>query len=261
MRQYSIAKALPLSFFSFSLYQDIRKNWRTRSVFAYLFILTALTCLPYVYFSNQWASFFTQQVISPLLKQFPSLHIEQGKLTTEKKQPYFIKEYNNEKIIGIIDTSGKYTSLDKKNTYFLITQDNMFYKTKENEIKNYSLDQVKQTITLNKTIITQYLSSIEKYYAFIFFGIGFVLLLLWHLSLTLFSFLACLIFAQSKNRLFPFSHIFRLAIIALTPVVILSTVMNIFHLHFAFQSFVKFCIIIFYSYFAIKANSTQPQGV
>jgi hypothetical protein len=254
MKHYSHITALPLSFFSGRLYQDVGQNWRGIGAM-YLLLLAFVTWLPYAYLGNKVVQFFVDATAPAIVAQIPAIDLVQGKLSTEQAQPYFIKDTTTGKTVVIIDTTGRYTNLDHTPAMILITQDQIIDKLNNTKVKSHSLAQIKEEYHFNQQKINASLLWLKQYFWLISLLIGTLCFFILRLVQTLLCAIVGLIIANAHKRLHPFSRIMRLAAVAITPVAVLSVLLELFHIHFFLQGLVKVIIALAYLYFAITANS------
>lgn len=259
MKQYSILKAIPLSFFSRTLYQDVGQNWRGLG-FIYLLILAALTWLPYAYLWNQAVVYFTETTAPAIITQLPTIHIENGRLTTDKAKPYLIQDPKSGKIVGIIDTTGSYTSLNNTSASFLLTSDKLLYLAEPNKVTIHAIKEIKETYHIDQTKLNEQLQLVKRYFPLACFILGTFGFLILRITQTICCSVAGLIIANTNKLALSYKTIIRLSAVAITPVVLFTTVLDLWHLHFAYQGLVKTIIALGYVYFAIKANATKTEG-
>ena len=154
MRQYRLLQAIPLSFFSAALYQDVAQRWRGLG-FSYLFILlllissiTAVTSSVKVvlfdiekqlnvFYDNaiKTSQINLEDVINSgldMLSQLPPVTFKEGKATSDVPQPYYITEPITQKKVFIIDTTGQTTSLEGTESHILLTANAFITKKDDN---------------------------------------------------------------------------------------------------------------------------------
>lgn len=260
MKNYSVLTALPLSFFSKPLYRDIGRNWRGIG-FLYLLLLAAITWTPYTYFANQAAAHIANDVTPAIIAQLPNMQIVKGKLSTEKQQPYFIKDIETNQVFAIIDTTGRYTSLDNSPARLLVTADKFMYKADNNKLTIHSLSNVKEDYRIDRVKLSQQVDNFKRYFAPLFFALGLLVFFVISIGQALLCSITGIIFANNKKLALPYSAILRLAAVALTPVAIFAMVLDMLHITFPLQGLVKIALAIGYVYFAINANSESNQEV
>ncbi|MDI9819282.1 MULTISPECIES: DUF1189 family protein [unclassified Legionella] len=125
---YNYIQALFLSFFSRRLYVDVGKRWKGFG-FRYLLLVLLLGCIPFsLQILSELNRFFDEQIIQPL-ERFPTIYIQNGKVSFDKPMPYEVKNDAGQ-VVFIIDTTGTIKTIDNNYPQLmaLITEDKVFYR-------------------------------------------------------------------------------------------------------------------------------------
>lgn len=260
MSRYSHITAIPLSLFSRSLYQDVAQNWRGIGL-RYLLLLTLLTCIPLSYVMNKAAVRFIDEKMPGLVMQIPAITITDGILSTEKKQPYFIKDPASGKLLAIIDTSGHYRTAENTQALVVISENQLSYRTTEQQLASHSLKNLTENYHIDQAVINQKLTFIKQYFWVIFSVASTVLYFIIHFFQTVLCTLAGLVIANAQKVIMNFSQLMRLAAVAITPALIISALFAIIGFNFPYQGMVKVLIAIIYMYFAVSANTQYRRNV
>lgn len=227
MKKYHIFESLFLSFYSKPLYQDVAKEWRGLAL-GYLLLVIAICWLPYSYDFHRFINQFSSQMLPGIVQQFPNITIKAGQLSIDRPLPYAIKEPGNGATLILFDVAEKHPSMDKLDAYALVTQNKVMVRDDSSpvhKVTTYSLAK------LDDTALTQ--SQIKT------FGERFVLassILMYPLAVLIsfvYRLLQVLIFGALG---LVFAHLFqikllyktsvRLAVVALTPMLFLSTLVD-----------------------------------
>jgi hypothetical protein len=175
-------------------------------------------------------------------------------VSIDKKSPYFIKDPDSETNIAIIDTSGKYTSLDNTPASILLTKDQLLTKNANNDVNIYNLKSVK-FIELTHAKVNQYLGYLKNWTALALYPIcviiSFIYRILWAFIYTA---IGAFIFARMMKITLEFKQLLRLSVMAMTPSIILMTLLQAMGVIFALQSWFFLMLTLGYLYFAIAAN-------
>ncbi|MDP3560909.1 MAG: DUF1189 family protein [Legionellaceae bacterium] len=162
-RIYRYWQALYLSLYSPKLYVDVAKRWKGFGIF-YCMLLLSVAIIPFAIKSIvQFNQYSYTDFIEPISK-IPKLHVLNGHVVFEGKQPYFITNKEG-KVLVIVDTTGKITRINDKypDLIMLITKDAYNFRSprlpflkKEvalderffspNQIETYSFKEVKDGI-------------------------------------------------------------------------------------------------------------------
>lgn len=252
MSRYNIFQALYMSFYSKSLYRDVAKNWGGKA-FLYLLFLVALswviqTAMVQIAISKMY-NMYGDQFIS----QFPMLKFTQGKLSTPENKQYVIKSPVTNQDVILIDTTGKTTSLSQTNVKMLVTDSEIISQTKENEIRtdkfppNLNLDVDPKKV---EGYIGHYLGFLWIF-IFIFAVIGaYIFRLLQAIIYAIFGKLFALIGSVPVT----YPQILQIAMVAITPCVVLNTLLYIVGVEFPFQGLGFFILAMLYIIFGLSAN-------
>ncbi|PIR38533.1 MAG: hypothetical protein COV35_06320 [Alphaproteobacteria bacterium CG11_big_fil_rev_8_21_14_0_20_39_49] len=149
MRKYSFLNAIYLSFFSKDFYCDVLQN-RKGLGFLYLFFISFIASLIVVsLFVFKVRDFDSQKTVDELaakisssehtfednlnrvldvISQIPRVTFENGQLSTNKQEPYYITDPVSGKNIVIFDTSGYYNGLEKTDAVMLFTKTKIITK-------------------------------------------------------------------------------------------------------------------------------------
>lgn len=252
MKQYSYLNALYMSFYSKKLYRDVANNWGGGTVL-YLFILLLLCWSVAMVKYQAEANLTVHQFSDKIVMQMPEIILNKGQIKTPEDKPYFIKNLDDGTVFAIIDTSGTYAKENlPKNVIFLVTKNALFtYNDKQWQEQKYPANlnwdikpvEVKDLIInfsdwlwlvllpggLFASFIYRLIQSV------IYAGIGKVFSLLGGIELD-------------------YTKILKLTFIALTPAIILSTILDVFGVRFDFQGLVYFVFGMGYLVFALLAN-------
>ena len=122
MQQFGLIRAIYMSFYSRELYCDVVKNWGA-NVCWYLLVVLLLAWLPAVIQGQITLHESVPMLTQHYVTQLPVMDLDkEGHLNTPENRPYLIKEFETNKVIGVIDTSGKYMNLDHPHIAFLATK-------------------------------------------------------------------------------------------------------------------------------------------
>ena len=253
MRRYNVLQALVLSFYSRDLYRDVAKNWQGLAVL-YVLLLLALSWMPCI--TNVYHE--VKQMIalkSPvILKQIPSFTIKDGALSIDKPVPYIIKDPKTNLPMIIVDTSGRIKSLANNQATILITEHKFYLRKNLDKVYEYDFSHWRD-ITLDKFYLNGILRQL---------GLGLVIGI--YLLLVLLSFAyrmlqallygtIALLFAKLGSYKVDYSQCIWLAMIAITPAVILSTVLGMLNIGFFGINVIYFVVSVCYLIFAVTAQT------
>jgi hypothetical protein len=254
MRQYNVFQAIFMSFYSQKLYRDVAKNWNGHAVWYLLFILV-LSWIPMTYVIQYVSQRYYNENANALVPQIPVLNIENGRISTPEQKPYFIKDPKTNETIAIIDTTGTYTDINKEKTLLLITPTEVISKPKPGEVR---IDQIPTNVT-GKFDPQDVNQTLKKYlpYSWIFiFPIAVILSFIYRLIQSLiYGIIGKFISAISRVPL-TYGQIVLIMMVAITPVIVLATIFDVFGITFNYQLLLYFILAMIYLIFGILANKT-----
>lgn len=253
MQRYTIVHPLYLSFFSKTLYQDVARNWKGLCM-TYLLALLALSVIPGVMTVRTELTAFFNTDAPRYVTQFPTITITDGKVSMNKPQPYYIRDEKTNKPVIIIDTTGKITSLKGSPAVILITRTNVKVKAGDADSRTFDLAGIKHLI-VNRRVLYDWMDDFQEWFPFLFYPFALFFSLLYHLVEVVFYAAIGFIFARSLQTQLRFRALIRLAVIAITPSVVLGLFLALTGLRFPYWWYVSLMISTAYVYFAVRSNS------
>ncbi len=251
MKQYGFLQAIYMSFYSRALYRDIAKNWGAE-VLLYLFMLLAI-CWIVLMFQiqpalNRGVKLFADTVVPQLPEM---IYIKEGIVSTPEARPYFVRDSETQKVLAVIDTTGKYTTLEETQSSFLLTKDTVIYADK-NAVRIQKLP-----TTLTKDINpTQVKEVAIKFVGWLWVLLLPILLLssfIYRLVQALFYALLGKLFAVLSNISIYYFDIFKLAVVAITPAIVITTVVEWLNVWQHGHLLIYFILSMAYLIFAIRS--------
>ena len=198
---------------------------------------------------NRFYGHFSDQYVS----QIPQIVIKDGKVKTPKNKPYMITNPDDKDIIAIIDTSGKHTTLKPGRTKLLLTKDTLYYfdgqgKLNVNQISP-SLELEVKPVELNQTI-----AKVVGWTWLIVFPALLLISLTYRLVQALAYAVIGKVFAVMSDIPLRYLQIVKLSIVAVTPALIVGTLLDFFAISFHFEWGFYFVLTMAYLAFAIRMN-------
>ncbi len=253
MRKYSVLHPFVLSFYSKALYQDVAQQWRGTG-FAYLFLLLALTWLPVVFKVHTGFVSWLNENAPAFLLQMPTIAIRNGQVSTDVDTPYVITTNKGEPI-AIIDLTGQYTDLDDTKALILLTEDKLLLKQENRpETRMYDLSQVRN-FSLNRQDLEGWAVWARRWFGVVFYLIVLPSEYVYRILQALLYAALGLAFCMSLKMELPYLTVLRLTVVALTPVILVQTVLTLLSLNVPGLWLLSLAGALGYLYFALKANS------
>ncbi|MDR3478750.1 MAG: DUF1189 family protein [Gammaproteobacteria bacterium] len=267
MKQYGYLQALVMSFYSRDLYRDVAKNWGGHAAF-YLLVLLALCWIPLT-IATQVAlnaglhSGKNVAMIDTFVAQVPVLTLNKdGTLSTPEKRPYVIKEPDNKKVIAVIDTTGQYTTIENQPFDILITKTSFIDRKNDGTIEIHQVPKGGDYV-LHPDVIVAKVKGWLGYLWIVMFPFFVIGAFIGRLIQALFYALIGKIMSLIANVDLPYFTIYVLTLVSLTPVILISTVLDVLNtiseVNFSHMGLIYFVIAMIYLFFAIYCNKPRTE--
>lgn len=252
MSRYGMISALFLSFYSKSLYQDVGKNWGGKA-FLYLLFVLALSWIWPTYHSQQLANQYFSKNADAFIAQVPVIEVKEGKVNTPENKPYLITDPDTKANLVIIDTSGQYTTLENVDAGILITKNQIISKPKPDQIR---IDMIPETA--NVVIQPEKIGGmLASYLGYLWVPLFFVVVLLSFFGRIIQALLYAIlgkIFSGITGSRVSYGTIVQIVFVAITPALIISSVLDVLSIQFAYQHLFNFVLTTIYIFYGIVAN-------
>ncbi|MDR3491779.1 MAG: DUF1189 family protein [Gammaproteobacteria bacterium] len=255
--KYNFLQALYMSFYSRDFYREVGQRWGARAIL-YLLFVVALCWIPATYVIQSFINKNLPSTMTKFIDQVPPMTIKKGIAETPEYHPYFIVDPETKKIVGIIDTTGKYKSLDNTPAFFLMTNDKIIYLTKDQGVKIHKFD-TNLNMDIVPQVIKQKVISFSSWLWIVIFSFCVVFSFCWRLLQAVFYSLFGLMYGAVADTRVGYSTIWLLALVAITPVIIINTILFLSHIIFPHEWIFTFVLAMIYLCFAINANKNEAQ--
>jgi hypothetical protein len=267
MKQYGFLQALVMSFYSRDLYRDVAKNWGGNA-FIYLLLLLALCWIPLT-IATQMAlnvAMYSKDAtpIDTFVAQIPVLTLKKdGTLSTPENKPYLIYTPNPKKLVAVVDTTGQYTTIENQPFDVLVTKTSYIGRKDDGTIEIHQVPKGTDYV-LHPDVIVAKVKGWLGYLWIIMFPVAILGAFIGRLILALFYALIGKIMSLVSNAELPYSTIYLLTLVALTPAIVIGTVLDVTNLlltaagvGFAHMGLIYFAIAMIYLFFAIISNKPK----
>ena len=255
MRRYSIFHVPVLSFFSKKLYIDVARNWKGIN-FSYLLLLLAICWIPTMIQMHVGLADFVNNEAPALVNQVPEITITDGRVSIEETQPYYIKDPDSDEPLAIIDTTGQVESLEDSDAVCLLTKTKIMWKKNEFETQTVDLSKVKHFI-LNSERITGWLHIGRKFLVVVIYPFALLGSYAYRIVQALIYAAIGLLFASLCKTALSYAALIRLAVVAVTPCIIVSTIRGLTDT--SIPAFLYLVAALVYLFFAVKSISGIPE--
>ncbi len=253
MRKHSVWDALVLSFYSKPLYHDIATQWRGTG-FAYLLLLLTFCWIPEMAKMQVGMTKWVRGDGTQLVKQIPPIDIKDGEVSTDVATPYFIKDPAKGTVIGIIDLTGQYTSLENTPANMLLTKHTFFTRNSASEVRSYDLKNVK-SFHLDQNRVQGWLNLAGSWLVVILYPFALLFSFMYRIVQALIYGVCGLIISKAVKVQLEYLTLLRLAAVAVTPAIILDTVRSVASISIPYWNLLCFLIAMGYLYFAVTARA------
>lgn len=223
MRRYTLFHAFYMAFYSKSLYRDVMGHWRGAGIL-YLLVLLSLSTIPGVL---RLASIFSDIVASDapaIVRQIPALTIAGGRLSADVEQPYFIMDKDSSVPLVIIDTTGAHKNLEGTPARMLFTETQILVRRDGTHPLVWELAEFGD-LKIDRRIAFDALESLQEAFPLLLYPFALLFSLAVHAALALLLGLAAYGSARLSGARPDLQMMLRLAAVALTPSIILGTVL------------------------------------
>ena len=255
MRRYSIFHVPALSFFSKKLYIDVSQNWKGVN-FLYLLLLLAVCLMLTMINLHRGISNFVNNEASAIVNQVPEITITDGQVSIEETQPYYITDPDSDKPLAIIDTTGQIESLKDSDALFLLTGNKVIIQKSKFENRTYELSNVK-AFAVDSKRITGWLHIGRKFLAVGIYPFALLGSYVYRIVQALIYAAIGLLFASFCKTTLSYAASIRLAIVAVTPCIIVGTILGLAGT--SIPSFLYLVAALVYLFFAVKSISSIPE--
>lgn len=255
MRRYSVIHPLFMSFYSKFLYQDVGKNWRGIS-FIYLLLLLAVCWIPGIVQVNSGISEFVTESAPGIVKQIPIITVSQGEVSVDGPEPYYIHDPERGDRFFILDTTGQITSLEGTDAKILLTKTKLIIEKNESETRIFDLSEI-DGVVVDQALVNSLLEIISKWLAIILYPIVLVFSYLYRIIQALIYAAIGILIAKMVHADLQYESLVSLAIISITPVLILDTIVSSANIVIPLWNIICFIIAMGFLFFAVKANAQE----
>lgn len=220
MRRFSLLHPLWMAFYDGAIYEDVARFWRNR-VFLYLLLLLALTWIPITIQTQNQVDEWVSREAPFYIDQVPDLSLSGGELSTSSSTPTLLRDREGT-VLAVIDPTGRYTSLDDTEAPVLVTRTQIFIRGEGDQVDVSALPEgPPETLTREDLyIIADWTRSLVNT---LLFPVLLVLSFAYRTVQALIYALVASFFTSSTGGSLPYRTLLNLALIAVTPAVVLDT--------------------------------------
>ena len=258
-REFSVWGAMfTAPFFSGNLFRDVA-NWRSIGLRLILLVLLITWILEGISWHRGFNA-FARNEFPKVIEDFPQITIKDGVVSSPVDQPYYMRDKQTQKTFMILDTTGTITSLDDDpDAVILVTENKLHYRdhNQPGQVKIQDLSTIKN-FYVDRPILTNWMNMGAKWAMWVIVPVFFVFSFLFRLVQGLIYGAIGLIWNSAFNAQLPYAALVRLAFVAVTPVLLLDTVLSLAKINLPFSPLIGIAIAMVYLAMAVKANQKEP---
>jgi hypothetical protein len=248
--------ALGQAFYSRELYREAARRWKGAG-FLFLFFLLALAWIPTIVEMHLDFSDYMTEHFPELVSQVPKITIEDGEVSTDVPMPYEIRDPETDVLFAVIDLTGEISSLDDTESKVLLTKTHLYMQQGTRpETRVYDLRNVKE-FTLTQDDITDWGELARQWLVMVFYLFAVPFSLVYRILQALLYAAIGLAFARGVGATLSYDASLRLAVLAITPPILLDTLRDLASVTIPLWWFLSFLIAMGYLYFGVHSNAEE----
>jgi len=236
------------------LYRDMGRHWPGIGLRLLLLVLAITWTLEGVKL-HRGAVHFARDEFPGVVQDFPPITIKDGIVSSPVQQPYEIRDHESGKLFAVVDTTGKISSLDDTEAMILLTETKLHYRENNGngQTKIQDLKQIKN-FYIDKAVATSWVDWGARWAAAVLIPIAFIASFLYRLVQGIIYAAIGLIWNGAFNAKLSFAALMRLSFAAVTPVILLSTVLDLLNINVPLWPLICLALAMVYLGVAVKAN-------
>jgi len=224
-RRYNMFHIPFMSFFSGRLYADVALRWKGACLIFLFLLLAGCWGAQAVRAHVQFGKLLEDEELLAIIEKVPNVQLSGGELSADVEQPYFISDPDSGQAIIILDTTGEVTELPDDQTVVLITRTKLIARQSPHQVREYDLSEFEVDFALDQEKIMGWIELAGKWVGPVFFGVMFSFGLLYRLCWALILALVGMGLRSTVGTHLRFGALFRLAVVAMTPVILVKTLL------------------------------------
>ena len=253
-------KAPLFSFFSADLYRSAARDWGGIA-FGYLFLLVLAISIIYSIKLQFGLSDFVSSDFSEAFKKMPEFKVENGEFKCSESMPYLIKEPKTQEVIGVIDTRDN--AEFPQDVKMKISKSEVSVKKSAFETRTFEFAKFPD---FDKEAVKGFVETMALFLIPMFFVVWLFGSFVFACVQVLIYALIGMLFAKILKVELDYPALVRLAVVAVTPVLIIDSVMKLLAVEFPYGMgiivwpLLTAAIALGYLFFGVKSNSSQTRG-
>ena len=250
-RRFGLAHPYFMSFYFKPFYQDVARHWRGLA-FVHLLILLALTGLAFMLHFQTLATAFVNDQAPAILAQIPPIDIERGQVRVAVEQPYQIYRADGRHVFAVIDTSGQITSLRQTEAMLLLTRTRLLARIGAGDSRVIDLSPI-EALRLTRDDLDQWLQTSLRWFPIVLYPLALMFTYCMRLVQIMIYGGIGVVMASLLKRPLPFGATVSVAVMAMTPVIMIDTLIMITRINLPLWGPGSFVLAFAYLFFGIRA--------
>jgi hypothetical protein len=255
MTQFRWWQAFPLSFFSQPLYRDVAQRWRGVT-FVYLLVLILVWWIPSAVLLQVEGAKIAADYAPKVIDQIPTITVTQGRVSVDAAMPCIITNPEGGGRLAVIDTTGATTTLEQAQAPVLLTRTELIVREGADRSRTYELAEVRQLV-VDHARLYDWLGFFRVWFVPLASVFVVLFMYVYRIVQALLYGAIGIVFGRLLRVELDYPALLRVAVMALTPVMLLDTVLGIAGI--AAPGPVSLVLALGYLYFGIKANANRDR--
>ena len=222
MKRYPAWQVLFRSFFSMDFYRDVAAHWKEIG-FLHLFLLAGMNWAALAIALHVALGPVCDTFLFPLAAQWPTVTAADGKFSMDKESPYRVKDQLGNTII-LFDMSGH---PEMSQTAMLVTEQGV-YSPQQGKERVIKAEEWNMPGSMGPKLLHDCISFVRNYAGLILFVVGWFFGAIFLFIQALLYGIVALIFNVVMKANLSFSKLVRLCAVAMTPPMVIDTLMKAF---------------------------------
>jgi len=253
MRRYNLIQPYWLSFLSKDLYRDVALHWPGLA-FLYLLLLLALAWVPDMVRVQRSFSRYVDQQSPALTAQMPKVTITNGVVSLDPPGPHHIKDPESGKVVMILDTSANMDTLEQfPDATILLTRTQVITRQADRgQTRAQDLAGI-QSFSIDQDGMRRFFAALKNWLGILLYPFALLGSYAYRILQALLNGLIALLIAGLVKTQLEYSAAVRLAVMAVTPVIVVDTLLGIFSAKPPYWWWLCIPIVIWYLFFGVRA--------
>ncbi len=209
--------------------------------------------------THSLVSSYVLQKAPGIVRQIPSITIAKGQALVNVQMPYVIKDPESNDPLIIIDTTGHTNSLKGSPAFVLLTKTDLQMRKSQTETRTLELSSI-DNLVIDQSVAYNWIETFLEYFIFVLYPFA----ILFSYSLRIIQAMVFTVvgmgLARSLRVSFRLSSFMSLAIVSMTPAIILDAAYNYIDVTVPSWWLIDFLIAMVYLFFAVSSLAEKDSS-